>query len=78
MAFAQRIGTSAGPLGLLALESLRLFDVYPDLVTRKFDASFRQALGGRIVILLGGGTKKRQQRDIEAAIANWRDYKRRK
>jgi putative addiction module killer protein len=34
--------------------------------------------GERIIILLGGGTKKRQQRDIEAAIANWRDYKRRK
>jgi signal transduction histidine kinase/CheY-like chemotaxis protein len=28
-----------------------LFDVYPDLVTRKFDSSFRQALEGRIVIL---------------------------
>jgi putative addiction module killer protein len=34
--------------------------------------------GERIVILLGGGTKKRQQRDIEIAIANWREYKRRK
>jgi putative addiction module killer protein len=34
--------------------------------------------GERIVILLGGGTKKRQHRDIEAAIANWRDYKCRK
>jgi putative addiction module killer protein len=30
------------------------------------------------VILLGGGTKRRQQRDINAALANWRDYKRRK
>jgi putative component of toxin-antitoxin plasmid stabilization module len=29
------------------------------------------------VILLTGGTKKRQQRDIEAAIAYWQDYKRR-
>ncbi len=34
--------------------------------------------GDRLVILLGGGTKKRQQRDIEAALANWQDYKRRK
>ena len=34
--------------------------------------------GERLVILLGGGTKKRQQRDIESAIANWQDYKRRK
>ena len=34
--------------------------------------------GKRLVILLGGGTKKRQQRDIERAVANWQDYNRRK
>ncbi|MEX1205029.1 MAG: type II toxin-antitoxin system RelE/ParE family toxin [Dongiaceae bacterium] len=34
--------------------------------------------GGRLVILLGGGTKKRQQSDIERARALWQDYKRRK
>jgi putative addiction module killer protein len=34
--------------------------------------------GERLVILLGGGTKKRQQRDIETAHARWQDYKRRK
>jgi putative addiction module killer protein len=34
--------------------------------------------GDRLVILLGGGTKKKQQRDIESAIVNWQDYKRRK
>jgi putative addiction module killer protein len=34
--------------------------------------------GERVVILLGGGTKKRQQRDIEVAIAFWQDYKQRK
>ena len=34
--------------------------------------------GETLVILLGGGTKKRQQRDINAAMANWQDYKRRK
>lgn len=31
--------------------------------------------GDTVVILLTGGTKKRQQRDIEAAQAYWRDYK---
>jgi putative addiction module killer protein len=31
--------------------------------------------GKTLVILLTGGTKKRQQRDIEAAIAYWHDYK---
>lgn len=34
--------------------------------------------GERLVILLGGGTKKRQQRDIADALVNWQDYKRRK
>ena len=31
--------------------------------------------GETLVILLTGGTKKRQQRDIEAAHDYWRDYK---
>jgi putative addiction module killer protein len=34
--------------------------------------------GQGLVILLGGGTKRRQRRDINAALANWQDYKRRK
>jgi putative addiction module killer protein len=34
--------------------------------------------GGRLVILLAGGTKKRKAADIAAARAHWRDYKRRK
>lgn len=34
--------------------------------------------GSTLVILLAGGTKKRQQRDIEAAKARWLEYKRRK
>jgi putative addiction module killer protein len=34
--------------------------------------------GERIVILLGGGTKKRQQKDINDAAARWQDYKNRK
>ena len=31
-----------------------------------------------LVILLGGGTKKRQQKDIDTARDLWREYKRRK
>jgi putative addiction module killer protein len=31
--------------------------------------------GEALVILLMGGTKKRQQRDIDAAHAYWQDYK---
>lgn len=34
--------------------------------------------GEKLVILLGGGTKKRQQKDIEEAQALWQEYKRRK
>jgi putative addiction module killer protein len=34
--------------------------------------------GEQLVILLAGGSKKRQQADIEAAKALWADYKRRK
>jgi hypothetical protein len=34
--------------------------------------------GETLLILLTGGTKKRQQRDIDAAIANWQEYKRSK
>src|SRR5512137_83458 len=34
--------------------------------------------GERLIILLGGGTKKGQQKDIEQALAMWRDYTERK
>lgn len=34
--------------------------------------------GLRVVVLLGGGTKKGQQKDIERAIVLWDDYKQRK
>ena len=34
--------------------------------------------GAKIVIILGGGTKRRQQNDISSAKAFWKDYKDRK
>jgi putative addiction module killer protein len=34
--------------------------------------------GDTLVILLGGGTKRRQQADIETAQQLWREYKQRK
>ena len=34
--------------------------------------------GNTLIILLGGGTKKRQQNDIQKARTIWKDYKKRK
>lgn len=31
--------------------------------------------GLKIIILIGGGTKKRQQQDIDQAVTLWEDYK---
>lgn len=34
--------------------------------------------GDKLIVLVGGGTKQRQNRDIAAAMERWRDYKMRK
>jgi putative addiction module killer protein len=34
--------------------------------------------GERLIVLLGGGIKKRQQKDIEMAVQLWAEYKQRK
>lgn len=34
--------------------------------------------GNTLVILFGGGTKRRQSKDIEKAMADWASYKKRK
>ncbi len=34
--------------------------------------------GDALIVLLGGGTKRRQQNDVENALSLWREYKQRK
>ena len=34
--------------------------------------------GIQIIVLLGGGSNKRQQKDIDRAVELWQDYRRRK
>ena len=34
--------------------------------------------GNTLIILLGGGTKKRKQKDVQKARTIWKDYKKRK
>ena len=34
--------------------------------------------GDALIILLGGGTKQRQQKDIDRAVELWEEYKKRK
>jgi putative addiction module killer protein len=45
-----------------------------------FGPGYRVYFGkdGDVVILLGGGTKKRQNRDIATAQKRWADYKKRR
>jgi putative component of toxin-antitoxin plasmid stabilization module len=47
------------------------------MATLTLNPDFEQD-GPRLVLLLVGGTKKRQQRDIDLAKAYWQDYKQRK
>ena len=45
---------------------------------RIYFASIKEGRAVRVVILLGGGTKKRQKKDIEIAKSRWKDYKARR
>jgi putative addiction module killer protein len=45
-----------------------------------FGPGYRVYFGrdGECLVILGGGTKKRQQKDIKDSIEGWQDYKKRK
>ena len=78
---AARLTTSLTRLGLGNWSSVKgvgagVFEVKID-----FGPGYRVYFGkdgDAIVILLAGGTKKRQSRDVEAAQERWKNYKRRK
>ncbi len=59
-------------LGLLQTELARRIDFGPG-----YRVYFGRD-GDTLIVLLGGGTKKRQQQDIESARGYWRDFRSRK
>lgn len=65
------------------LPSRQMVDVREVVVREYVDEAghspFRACRDGeRLLILVGGGTKKRQHQDIARAKAVWQDYKRRR
>ena len=54
-------------------DSMHIGHLIPFMIMKRF-----QLAGHHPVILIGGGTKKRQQQDIDQAVTLWEDYKRRK
>ncbi len=77
-----------GIAALSAAESFRKFNTEAEVLilsTDQYPTYYRLKLshylakdGLKIIILIGGGTKKGQQKDIDEAVALWEDYKRRK
>ena len=68
------------PLRRLPLDH-RVARIEQGNLSNDFGAGYRVYFGRDgdvVVILLAGGTKKRQQRDIETARARWADYKQRR
>jgi putative addiction module killer protein len=45
---------------------------------RMYFGSIKEGCAVKIVLLLGGGTKKRQNKDIDIAHTRWKDYKTRR
>ena len=69
-------------VGLLAAMIMRILLLFSLAwivrLTEPLFTVFGRGVSGRDLILLGGGTKKRQQQDIDQAVTLWGDYQRRK
>ena len=78
---AAKVTTALTRLGLGNTSNVKVVGAGVFELKIDFGAGYRVYFGrdgAVIAILLGGGTKKRQQRDIEVAQDHWQDYKRRK
>jgi putative addiction module killer protein len=63
----------------MCAEKGALLRVGPIIIARRYRYRVYFGRDGEVLmILLTGGTKKRQQRDIDAAKMLWADYKRRR
>ena len=78
---AQRVTTALYRLGLGNFSNAKSVGAGVYECKINFGPGYRVYFGKdreQIVILLGGGTKQRQQNDISTALGRWEDYKQRK
>lgn len=78
---AQKVATAVNRLGLANFSNVKSVGSGVHECKIDFGPGYRVYFGqdgDRIVILLGGGTKRRQQTDIAIALRRWIDYKQRK
>jgi putative addiction module killer protein len=78
---ARKVTTALYRLGLGNLSNVKSVGSGVHECRINFGPGFRVYFGRdgeQIVILLAGGTKKRQQNDIQLAVGRWQEYKRTK
>ena len=78
---AAKVATALIRLGLGNTSNLKPLGEGVSEVRIEFGPGYRVYVGQdgqALVILLGGGTKQRQNQDIAVAKQRWRDYRRRK
>lgn len=78
---ARKVTTALYRLGLGNLSNIKSVGAGVHECRINFGPGYRVYFGKDgelIVILLGGGTKKRQQNDIRVAVERWQEYRRTK